>query len=124
MRKIFLLLIISQFAYSQEYKITNVNGWNARLFNSKVMIKDDTISFTYRKRPPAHVKISSIEIKNEKKYFYAEVESPLEESYYILYNDGRKTILENYMIVDGENIEIKMRLSKICLLYTSPSPRD
>jgi len=77
------------------------------------MIKDDTISFTYRKRPPAHVKISSIEIKNEKKYFYAEVESPLEESYYILYNDGRKTILENYMIVDGENIEIKMRLSKI-----------
>ena len=52
-------------------------------------------------------------MKNEKKYFYAQVESPLEESYYILYNDGRKTILENYMIVDGENIEIKMRLSKI-----------
>ena len=113
MRKLLILLIISQFAYSQEYKITNVNGWNARLFNSKVMIKDDTISFSYRKRPPAHVKISSTEMKNEKKYFYAQVESPLEESYYILYNDGRKTILENYMIVNGENIEIKMRLSKI-----------
>ena len=69
MRKLFLLLIISQFAYSQEYKITNVNGWNARLFNSKVMIKDDTISFTYRKRPPAHVKISSIEIKMRKNIF-------------------------------------------------------
>ena len=62
MRKLFLLLIISQFAYSQEYKITKVNGWNVRLFNSKVMIKDDTISFTYRKRPPAYVKLSLIHI--------------------------------------------------------------
>ncbi len=113
MRKLFLLLIISQFAYSQEYKITKVNGWNVRLFNSKVMIKDDTISFTYRKRPPANVKISNIEVENEKRYFYAEVEPPLEESYYVLYNDGKKTILENYMVVNGEGIEIKMRLSKV-----------
>ena len=115
MRQALLLifLFIHPLANSQEYKITNVNGWNARLFNSKVFIKNVTISFTYRKRPPAHVKISNIEIKNEKKYFYAEVESPLEESYYILYNDGRRTILENYMVVNGESIEIKMRLSKI-----------
>ncbi len=113
MRKLFLLLIISQFAYSQEYKITKVNGWNVRLFNSKVMIKDDTISFTYRKRPPAYVKISNIELENEKKYFYAKVEPPLEESYYVLYNDGKKTILENYMVVNGDNIEIKMQLSLI-----------
>jgi len=113
MRKLFLLLIISQFAYSQEYKITKVNGWNVRLFNSKVMIKDDTISFTYRKRPPAHIKISNIELENEKKYFYAKVEPPLEESYYVLYNDGKKTILENYMVVNGDNIEIKMQLSLI-----------
>ncbi len=113
MRKLFLLLIISQFAYSQEYKITNVNGWNARLFNSKVFIKNDTISFTYSKRPPAHIKISNIEIKNEKKYFYAEVKPPLEESYYILYKDGRKTILENYMVVNGDKVEIKMKLSQI-----------
>jgi len=113
MRKLFLLLIISQFAYSQEYKITKVNGWNVRLFNSKVMIKDDTISFTYRKRPPANVKISNIEVENEKRYFYAEVEPPLEESYYVLYNDGKKTILENYMVVNGDNIEIKMQLSLI-----------
>ncbi|MBC8294373.1 MAG: hypothetical protein H8E55_01035 [Pelagibacterales bacterium] len=113
MRKLFLLLIISQFAYSQEYKITKVNGWNVRLFNSKVMIKDDTISFTYRKRPPAHIKISNIEVENEKRYFYAEVEPPLEESYYVLYKDGKKTILENYMVVNGDNIEIKMQLSLI-----------
>ena len=64
MRQALLLifLFIHPLANSQEYKITNVNGWNARLFNSKVFIKNDTISFTYRKRPPAHVKISNIEI--------------------------------------------------------------
>ena len=115
MKKILSLLFLFTYAFasSQEYKITNVNGWNARLFNSKVMIKDDTISFTYRKRPPAHIKISNVKLESEKKYFYAEVEPPLEESYYILYKDGKKTILENYMVVNGKSIEIKMRLSKI-----------
>ena len=115
MRQVLLVLFLFTYALvnSQEYKITKVNGWNVRLFNSKVMIKDDTISFTYRKRPPAYVRIYNIDVENEKKYFYAEVKHPLEESYYVLYNEGKKIILENYMVVDGESIEIKMRLSKI-----------
>lgn len=115
MRQFPLLLFLFTYALvnSQEYKITKVNGWNVRLFNSRVIVKDDTISFTYRKRPPAHVRIYNVDIENEKKYFYAEVKPPLEESYYVLYNEGKKIILENYMVVDGESIEIKMRLSKI-----------
>ena len=79
----------------------------------KVKIDDDVMSFTYRKRPPRNIKIFNIEVENDKKYFYAEVKPPVEESYYILYNDGKRTILENYLVVDGEKIEIKMRLSKI-----------
>lgn len=115
MRQVLLVLFLFTYALvnSQEYKITKVNGWNVRLFNSRVIVKDDTISFTYRKRPPAHVRIYNVDIENEKKYFYAEVKPPLEESYYVLYNEGKKIILENYMVVDGESIEIKMRLSKI-----------
>jgi len=108
-----LFLFTCAFGNSQEFKITKVNGWNVRLFNSRVMINDDVMSFTYRKRPPRNIKIFNIEVENDKKYFYAEVKPPVEESYYILYNDGKRTILENYLVVDGEKIEIKMRLSKI-----------
>ena len=115
MRRVLLLLFLFTYALvsSQEYKITKVNGWNVRFLNSRVMIKDDFLRFTYRKRPPVDAKIINVEVKDDKKYFYAEVKPPVEESYYILYNDGKRTILENYLVVDGEKIEIKMRLSKI-----------
>ena len=115
MRRTLLILFLFTCAFgnSQEFKITKVNGWNVRLFNSRVIINDDVMSFTYRKRPPRNIKIFNIEVENDKKYFYAEAKPPVEESYYILYNDGKRTILENYLVVDGEKIEIKMRLSKI-----------
>tara|TARA_B100000929_G_scaffold281771_1_gene261096 strand:- start:2439 stop:2789 length:351 start_codon:yes stop_codon:yes gene_type:complete len=115
MRRVLLLLFLFTYALvsSQEYKITKVNGWNVRFLNSRVMIKDDFLRFTYRKRPPVDAKIINVEVKDDKKYFYAEVEPPLEQLYYILYKNRKKIILEQYMIVNGDNIEIKMQLSQV-----------
>ena len=78
MRYVLVLLTIffSSFSQSQEYKITKLNGFNVRLFNSKVMITNDSISFTYRRRPPLALKILKTEEVDNKKYIYPEIESP------------------------------------------------
>ena len=101
MRNVLILLaiFITSFSQSQEYKITKLNGFNVRLFNSKVMIANDSISFTYRRRPPLSLKILKTEEIDNKKYIYPEIESPIEESYYTLYIDGKKTFLDQFMIV-------------------------
>ena len=69
MRNILILLaiFITSFSQSQEYKITKLNGFNVRLFNSKVMIANDSISFTYRRRPPLSLKILKTEEIDNKK---------------------------------------------------------
>ena len=110
---ILLAIFITSFSQSQEFRITKLNGFNVRLFNSKVMITNDSISFTYRRRPPLAVKILKTEEVNNKKYIYPEIESPVEESYYTLYNDGKKTFLDQFLIVNGETVELKMQLSLI-----------
>ena len=115
MRNILILIVIfiTSFSQSQEYKITKLNGFNVRLFNSKVMIANDSISFTYRRRPPLSLKILKTEEIDNKRYIYPEIESPVEESYYTLYNDGKKTFLDQFLIVNGETVELKMQLSLI-----------
>ena len=113
MRYVLVLLTIffSSFSQSQEYKITKLNGFNVSLFNSKVMITNDSISFTYRRRPPLALKILKTEEVDNKKYIYPEIESPVEESYYTLYSDGRKTFLDQFLIVNGETVELQMLIS-------------
>ena len=115
MRYLLVLLTIffSSFSQSQEYKITKLNGFNVRLFNSKVMITNDSISFTYRRRPPLALKIIKTEEVDNKRYIYPEIESPVEESYYTLYSDGRKTFLDQFLIVNGETVELQMQISRI-----------
>ena len=110
---ILIVIFITSFSQSQEYKITKLNGFNVRLFNSKVMIANDSISFTYRRRPPLSLKILKIEEIDNKKYIYPEIESPVEESYYTLYSDGRKTFLDQFLIVNGETVELQMQITRI-----------
>ena len=98
MRNVLILLaiFITSFSQSQEYKITKLNGFNVRLFNSKVMIANDSISFTYRRRPPLSLKIIKTEEIDNKKYIYPEIESQLKNPIILYIVMVEKLFLTNF----------------------------
>tara|TARA_A100001015_G_scaffold202769_1_gene226529 strand:+ start:626 stop:976 length:351 start_codon:yes stop_codon:yes gene_type:complete len=109
-----LLFFISFTAYSQTYSIDKIDGTNVKSMNMSVTITEDSvISRLGAGAGELEVLLIDYEEKDGKKYYYTQIGPPVTESFYVLYTDKKKTILEQHLIMTGMNQILKYQVTLI-----------
>lgn len=115
-KKLLLLSLLFSFfgAYSQTYSIDKIDGTNVKSMNMSVTITEDSvISRLGAGAGELEVLLIDYEEKDGKKYYYTQIGPPVTESFYVLYTDKKKTILEQHLIMTGMNQILKYQVTLI-----------